>query len=291
MQHDQPARPTEVGGGLRRSFPDVYEMVAWNEWRPESATPDGNRASLRHDSYDPDWAGSRTYKEAAEKFVNGWPEAVEKLQPNLDAIARSLATAIPRPKMHNDVSGGTVDIGAHIEGLPEDMVVLRRTQRHVRAVHVVANIAASSAVSTDTIRARGGLIAGLVMALDRLGAPVSVTVAAAVKGYQGRSIAHLLSIKDEGAPLDMGRAMFTLAHPAMLRRIIFASWENEPQDIVQEFGFHAGRGYGFPTDIPRELQGDVYLPKAHYSDKEWHEPENAVRYVLDRLRSLGVLRE
>jgi hypothetical protein len=291
MKHDQPTRPTEVGGVLRRTFPDVYEMVAWNEWRPDNATPNDKRASLRHNDYDSEWTGSKTYEEAHEKFVNGWPEAVEKLQPNLDAIARSIATAIPRPKMHNDVTGGTVDIGAHIEGLPEDMVVLRRTQRHVRAVHVVANIAASSAVSTDTIRARGGLIAGLVMALDRLGAPVSVTVAAGVRGYQGRSITHLLNIKDEGAPLDMGRVMFTLAHPAMLRRIIFASWENEPNDIVQEFGFTNDRGYGYPADIPRELQGDVYLPKAHYSDKEWHEPERAVGYVLDQLRSLGVLRE
>lgn len=291
MTHDQPTRPIEVGGVLRRTFRDVYEMVAWNEWRPESGTPDDRRASLVTDGWDSDWAGAKTYEEAREKFINGWPEAVEKLQPNLDAIARSIATAIPRPKMHNDVSGGMVDIGAHIEGFPEDMVVMRRTRRNVRAVHVVANVAASAAVSTDTIRARGGLIAGLVMALDRLGAPVSVTVAGGIRGYNGRIITHLLNIKDEGAPLDMGRVMFTLAHPAMLRRIMFASWENEPRDIVSEFGFVKGRGYGYPADIPKELQGDVYLPKAHYSDKEWHEPERAVGYVLDQLRSLGVLRE
>jgi hypothetical protein len=291
MTHDQPERPTETGGVLHRSFPDVYEMVAWNKWRPNVATPNSKRASLRTASWDADWAGSRTYDEAADKFINGWPEAVEKLRPNLDAIARSIATAIPRPKLHNDVSGDAVDIGAHVEGVPEDMMVLRRTQRHVRAVHVVVNVAASSAISTETIQARGGLIAGLVMALDRLGAPVSVTVAAGIKGYRNRSITTLLNIKDQGAPLDMGRVMFTLAHPAMLRRILFAAWENEPQDIVKEFGFTNDSGYGYPEDIPGGLQGDVYLPKAHYSDKQWHDPEAAVGYVLDRLRSLGVLRE
>lgn len=289
MTHDQPTQPEKVSGGIQRSFRDVAEMVAWNRWRPPDAQPNNKRESLS--ASDRDWSGARSYDEAERRFIDGWTEAVNDLRPNLDAIAKSIALAIPKPKVMNEVSGSAVDIGAYIEGLPEDMLVMRRTRKNVRAVHVVANIAASSGVSAEAIRARGGVIAGLTMALDRLGAPVSVTVAAGVKGYAGRNHYTFLNIKDEGAPLDMARVMFTLASPAMLRRILFAAWENEPASIIQEFGYHSYSGYGSPADIPKDLQGDVYLPKAHYGDKQWHDPKVAVDYVLDQLRSLGVLRE
>lgn len=284
----QPLVPETKDGTIARRFRDATEFAEFALAKMPHTMSENRRASSDPGSY---FYESDSREEAFDLLLNGWPKGLDSIAPAIDDIARSLVQHIPQPRPVNDMVGGAVDVGAYNQGIPENMVRIDREERAMRSVHVVANVAASAAVSGETIMARGRVIAALTMALDRLGVPVGVSVCSGSRpSYGGGGLyCVFVNIKDEGAPLDLGRVAFATAHPSMLRRCIWSVREQEQQDIRGRFGFHSTGGYGMPTDVPSEMRGDVYLPAANSMQRDWLDPERAVGYVLSELRRLGVL--
>lgn len=284
----QPEDPLEYGHNRwYRSFTSVSEMLAWNDHTPRGTQrkPGGSREKGGG------WHGTDDYPEAERLFREGWEFGVQSLAPNIQAIERSIQEQIPVREPYNDVVGSAVDVASYVAGIPESMLNYREEPRPTRSVEIVVNTAVSGGISADTIRARGSVIVALVLALDRLNIPVSIKLRSgnSPSSRQGGWYMTELLLKDEGAPLDLGRATFALAHPAMHRRIVFASREKEASWVVSRFGYHANGSYGQPADVPRELQGDIYFAKSHMADRQWHTPEGATSWVMMKLRELGLL--
>lgn len=274
----------------RRSFRDVTELVGFNRWRPKThGCSDWERASRRNYTYgdNTSWHGDPNYEVAEDRFLNGWDKAVEILAPKAEAIARSVEDAVPTPRPYNDTVGGTVDVGLYLQGVPEHMLALHRTESPTRSVHIVVNVSASGSVDAETIERRGAVLVGLAHGLDRLGVPIKLTVYDVARAGNSHYIVDV-NVKDEGAPLDMGRLTYGIAGPGMLRRMFFGVEENETPHIASKFGFYGG-GYGAPGQIPPSWRGDIYLGPMSYEEEQWSDPNRAVQYVLEQLRRLGVL--
>lgn len=287
----QPEEPT-VWGPDRwyRSFASVSEMLAWNDH-------DAHQAGARRADYTSrevsrsDWNGTFDYPEAERLFREGWEFGVKALAPNIQALERSIQEQIPVREPYNDVVGSAVDVASYVAGIPESMLNYREEPRPTRSVEIVVNTAVSGGISAETIKARGSVIVALVLALDRLNIPVSIKLRSGNSAGYGRGGWYMTEVmlKDEGAPLDLGRATFALAHPAMHRRIVFASRENEVPWVVNRFGYTPSGNFGTPADVPRDLQGDIYFAKSHMVDRQWHTPEGATSWVMMKLRELGLL--
>jgi hypothetical protein len=192
-----------------------------------------------------------------------------------------------------DLSGDVVDVGTFLTGEPECMIapVMVPTPGTGRVVRIVVPTAVSASVSADTVRARGAAIVALVDVLARCGNRLEVWSWSGVShGSRGRtSTAVLVQAADQ--PLDMGRIMFALAHPAWLRRIMFGVWENPANGNTPAIVTERGSGYGTPEstppkdgDLPDDDGPSIVLPMLRARD-DWS-VDKAVAWIAAQLDTI-----
>lgn len=193
----------------------------------------------RKDAYG-DWAGARSMEEALEYLQYGWPEVAEAifLEDAALALNREIESEFEPIK---DVTGGAVNIGAYVQGLPEDMINFRVETRHKKTVKVLFNICASGTTGKSQIIQRGHTVTSICDYLERSGYRVRIDVADTAYGWgSGKSHWTLaFCAKDFNQPLDFGRIGYMLGSPAMLRRIFFgveASSKSWGRDFGGTFG-------------------------------------------------------
>ena len=83
-------------------------------------------------------------------------------------------------------------------------------------------------------------------------------------------------VKKSSQPLEMTDLAFCLAHPAMLRRIMFSVAEIEGWSDVSS-------GYGIPAEATNK--GDLYVEEVFSGSVS---DEKAISWVLDELCKLGI---
>jgi hypothetical protein len=85
-----------------------------------------------------------------------------------------------------------------------------------------------------------------------------------------------VNVKKSSQPLEMSDLTFCLAHPAMLRRIMFSVAELQGwSDNVY--------GYGYPAEATEK--GDIYIKEIYSGTVS---DEEAVKWVLLELEILGI---
>ena len=93
-------------------------------------------------------------------------------------------------------------------------------------------------------------------------------------------------VKKGGEPLDLYNMSFMLGHPSLLRRISFSLWECMGKEVVDTFGFHNGAGYGYPHDIPKEMEGDIHFSKV--LSKNAVSAKTLAKHVKENLIKVGI---
>jgi hypothetical protein len=90
-------------------------------------------------------------------------------------------------------------------------------------------------------------------------------------------------IKKATQPLDMSDLAYCLAHPSMLRRIMFSAAEIEGWSDVSS-------GYGYPAEATDK--GDLYVQELFYGEfakeSEAVADEKVIDWVIKQLNMLGV---
>jgi hypothetical protein len=178
------------------------------------------------------WHGTDTFKQAVELARRGWPEGAAKaleLRAEVESAVRDLINA--RSTSYTfDVAGEFVDVGRYLSGEPECFGSESQDYGNQTkpVVKIVANLAASGAVSPQSLFVRGAAIIAAVDVLEALGRRVEVWVAkgsARVRGRDdGAHETHVL-VKQADQPIDIDRLGFAIAHPACLRRLCFSIME------------------------------------------------------------------
>lgn len=115
----------------------------------------------------------------------------------------------------------------------------------------------------------------LVDAFSRMQHPVEIWAGCAIHNTDGaqprKRLTYMVKVQAADQPLDMGRIMYALAHPTMLRQLFFAAEEQEAPALHRTFSI--GSGYG---TAPYDLRPD------DFSDTDTH---NAI--VLPPLMANG----
>lgn len=224
-------------------------------------------SSKRED--DAEWHGG-SVAEVATLARHGWEGVVAET----DALASRITDAVVKQRVitrweqQRDVAGGRVDVGRYLAGEPDCMIRSRRRQRRgaAKVVRIVVPTTYSASVSEDVVRRRGAAVVALVDVLNRAGNRLEIWSWNQIMiGNNRESIAT--KVQDAADPVNMGRIMFALAHPGMLRRIVFGVQEN-PAVFDEAWITARGSGYGMPCkkdpqpgDIPGDGDGPtVSLP-------------------------------
>lgn len=244
-----------------RQLDSIGEMIDAMQHAPEQQEQsDLGAASLRTD--EERWSGTRTMDEAIELARYGWEDGRQRLRQVVGRVAiDQLVGRRPIVESRLDFAGDEVDIGAYLHGEPEHMVDYQvRQDTHGKQAMMYVNASMSSRVSSERIMQRGGALYAAIEALRTEGYSLGLTM---VESTQNNRFSHYaeyqIPVVRPGEYLDIDTAAFCLAHPAFLRRGVFALNEHESNDLRYSMGFMAGQGYGEPIPMVSDLPPHSFL--------------------------------
>ena len=236
------------------------------------------------------WSGGVTWDEAKELAIKGWKEGLEEIEKYRAKISPMITERVLRPIQVYSVSGYNVDIGTYLSDDPECFISRVYEERNYpgKIFKMVVSITFSYQIQPETIIQRGAMICALIDAIEYAGHRVEVICNEATSRFEDQNHRNGLMkehgwlevdvcAKETDQPLDMSSLAFCLAHPAMLRRVIFS---------IDEFNGWAdltGGSYGFPASATDK--GDIYIAEVFSGVVP---DDQAIKWVLEELVKLGV---
>ncbi|MDT0342330.1 DUF7192 family protein [Streptomyces litchfieldiae] len=270
-------------------------LWSWREFvdraRAPDSIPDGDG---RHKSAA--WAGAG-WEEALQLATDGWAQVVPEADVSVAALrdlARDevLTTALV-PAW--DVTGSEVDIGAYLAGEPECMVdaVPQRLSSRGRVVTFLVPAGYIHTTPHASVVNRGMALTALCSAI--IAAGHSVEIWSGFCAHLGKKrCAAVAKVISAAEPLDVGRLLFAMAHPAMLRRLWFAVWDSAPTPLARMM---KDRDYAhepytcYPEDLPDGVGDPYVLPFLSPADAQWATFDSAMAWCQGVFAELGLIRD
>lgn len=174
------------------------------------------------------FSGTETLQSAIDLARSGWKEGADKLQ-ELSADHVDLdGYELQRDTVKTyDVAGHYPDVAAFCAGEPENMIVEDTPSETMQPViKLLISGAVGYKTSTQAIERQGAAVLSVVRALQTRG--FGVDLSWAIRTYTPKTkfnSALSVNICNADEPLDTESLAFALVHPAMLRRLTFATWE------------------------------------------------------------------
>ncbi|GIG68115.1 DUF7192 family protein [Phytomonospora endophytica] len=271
-------------------------MPSWTEFldRVRSpATVDGGGGRDRND----EWAGA-TWEEALRLAVDGWTVPLTEVEVTVGALREraGLGSSVTSLEPVWDVTGAEVDVGAYLSGVPECMVdaVPRRVSRRGRVVSFLITGSYEHTTPHEQVRNRGLALAALCAAIIAAGHGVEIwsgyaTMVGPARDIRASAVARVISA---GERLDVGRLIFAVAHPAMLRRLWFSVWDGQDPVVARTVrDAHYGRPLSsLPGDLPGETADPYVFPHLAPDDPQWISLPAALSWCREMFTDLGLLR-
>lgn len=273
-------------------------MLSWREFLDAAtASPSIPKPESRATHKD-DWQGG-SWEEAVQLAVDGWPLALEEADVTVTQLRENagLSHTVTVLEPTWDVTGAEVDVGAYLSGVPECMVdaVPREVSRRGKVVTFLIPAGYTHKIGHDVIINRGLALATLCAAIIDAGHSVEiwsgnagwVTVQKAELRYCG--VARVIAA---GEPFDVGRLIFAVAHPAMLRRLWFGVWDAQSPEVAR---VKQANDYGYApytckeTDLPAEISDPYVLPYLSEEDRQWDDLPTALAWSRAKFAELGLI--
>jgi hypothetical protein len=97
-----------------------------------------------------------------------------------------------------------------------------------------------------------------------------------------------------GEPLDVGRLIFAVAHPAMLRRLWFGVWDSQPEEFATAM---KADNYGhapctsLASDLPSEITDPYVFPYLTEGERQWDDLSTALTWCRQMFNDLGLIQD
>lgn len=215
------------------------------------------------------WFGTPSFDAAMHLAVHGDPvirdkmdAAVAKLQPE-QAIEWEFAPV-----------GVLPCIPAYAAGTPESMMYPVEVERQTRIARICVNISTSASVNPQSIINRGAAIVALIDRLQIEGWRIELSVVwmGLVSCNHNDTMSYRVVVKQAHEPIDMDRISFALAHPSMVRRIMFRVHETVLPYMDQ--------GYGSPRHLVEFLdERDLNIRNIEHGDNGYLDKGSATAKV------------
>ncbi|MEV0779624.1 hypothetical protein ACIBLA_32615 [Streptomyces sp. NPDC050433] len=272
-------------------------MWSWQEFVDRVRAPDTiDDGSGRQTLDDNEWTGA-SWAEALRLAEDGWATVL----PDVDAEVAELRERVGDEVLTTalvptwDVTGSEVDVGAYLSGAPECMVdsVPQRISARGRVVTFLVPAGYVSTTPHSAVYHRGVALAALCSSIIAAGHSVEIWSGFCPYVSDTDRHASVARVISPAEPLDMGRLMFVMAHPAMLRRLWFAVWDSAPHPVARRMH---DASYGssplgcYPEDLPTGITEPYVLPYLSPADSQWESVDTALAWCREMFTSLGLLR-
>lgn len=231
--------------------------------------------------YAHDWSGGLSWNETKILALGGWKEGLKEIEKYQAKIIPFIAEKVLRYQQVFAISGYNVDVGCYLANDPECFISRISEERNYpgKIFTIVCSISFSKSITPKTIIQRGAIICALIDAIEYAGHRAEVICNWTTSANNTKANGWLevdVTIKKANQPLEMIELAFCLAHPAMLRRIMFSVAEIEGwSDYTLD--------YGYPAAATNK--GDMYIQEIFSGEVT---DKNAIDWVMKELKKLGV---
>jgi len=207
------------------------------------------------------FTGTRSWADCLSMINAGWPEGRDTVYRFTQEYGAIWAKFFPNKDYSDvlkpDITGSVPNIAAYIAGEPECMFEFFRDEEQERLIagcklqRIIICGNASAYIKAEVIYQFGSLIAALVNSMEMAGFSVELWIVWKSK-RDNQQVEYFCPLKKFQERLDIDKLAFSLAHPSMLRRIIFSLIEQENDSVVNSFILSGLGGYGSPVNLDRE---------------------------------------
>lgn len=233
------------------------------------------------------WSGGLDWKESKKLALTGWQEGlieVDKFQARVNEL---ITSKIARHKPVYALAGNYIDIGNYLSNDPECFIAKEYDEINQRGkiITIVCSISFSSAIDPKIIIQRGAMICALVDCIEYAGYRAEIVCNDASSNSPWDRDGNIkevgwfeidVTIKKANQPLNRIELAFCLAHPAMLRKLMFSIAE------IEGWSDYA-TNYGSPAKATNK--GDIYIEEVFtgvVSDNK------AINWIVTELQKLGI---
>lgn len=162
----------------------------------------------------------------------GWSDGAKSFA---DKLAAHMPPHNKTASWRYDVAGELPDIGRFLAGDPAHMRRHGHPKGHKPVINIAVNNALSSAASAQQMTNYGAALVAIIDKIENAGRRVELTVHN-VTNCSGARVSVGWVVKYADDAFDLASVAFSLAHPASVRRIVFAMMERSTTPTSAAYG-------------------------------------------------------
>lgn len=261
-------------------FNSISELERYVSTRNTKAGRDQDSQEVSSD----DWWGTKTFEEATDKLIHGDDELYSSLKTEIDKlnISKILGNISNKQKYVNRTYGCVPNVPAYLQGSPLNMINPEKTALNNKVINIFINIRVSGGTSGSKVTKIGSKYLAVIDILEKAG--YRCNVYSGVANSSSTNCLLMVRVKTDKEPLNLKKICFTIASPAMQRRIKFR-WM-EVNDCRQDY---TRCGYG-GTCFDDEIKEMLDETKQDYI--VWNYERNNVEFkvedILKELEEQGI---
>lgn len=202
------------------------------------------------------WAGTSSYPEAEELLKHGADDLAKKIERSLQLKSTEIGTK-PTQRSIYDVAGYQASVPRYLQGIPTSMVNSKKVPQKQPVITLNKSMNYAAWWSADEIIEESTKALVIIKKIELSGTRVNLNLCF-VSEVDGQSVGLKIRVKNASERMNVSKMAFLLAHPAMLRRIIFRWLETNPDVTSKKYA----SGYGRPGNIANLAAGKEYtLPE------------------------------
>ena len=244
------------------NFSSIKDMAEYTKNTPVHSK--SKLSSQRIEKNEQGFAGTKTYEDAENLFINGWQVGAEKINNIIHTTMKKEDKEVKKIKY--DVAGFQASVPRFLNGIPTNMIRQTTAKKPQSPIlNLYLNVSWSCGFTVEQIQKFTAKFLKLVIILEASGFRINL-YAVSCSYFDQNAYSTILKLKDAAERLNILKCAFTLAHPSYQRRIIFKV--QEVTNVLPQ-SFYDHYGYCFQK---YEIK-DVY-----------HKPENNCYYIPNNFK-------
>jgi hypothetical protein len=220
-------------------FDSIGDLISTINSRPSNQFFLGEHLSSQKFSTDR-WSGTATYSEAAKLLETGWSPEAEKLAKRIPV--QTVSANVKNSRQCYSVVGYQASVPRYLQGIPTSMITRTPDVKKQKIITLNKDLSYAAYWSAQQIEEEGIKALQVIQALEGRGYRVKMNMIF-LTNSSTEVLGSVLCVKKPEERMSLIKIAFPLAHPGMLRRMMFRWLETNPNMTKRGYIY----GYGMPV--------------------------------------------